>query len=239
MYFFGLHCVYGFGEKPPKERSLKNPTALCVVTSLVTSVAMADIYYDPTGDIATGNPNLDITQVEVKDDGVDLFVSMTVADLDADWGNYLLYINLSGYSGSGDNDNPWGRNISGLAGTNYFMGSWLDGGGGDDSYSYNDGWFNLEESYVDFSIDWLTSTVTWTYYGFVDYYQFDVSGIDFEVATTGGNWGDPAIDLLGGQGGNWGEGSTGAWTYYEFSTVPAPSALALLAMAGLNRRRRS
>ena len=201
---------------------------------------MADMYYDPTGDIATGNPNLDITQVEVTDDGVDLFVSMTVADLDADWGNYLLYINLSGYSGSGDNDNPWGRNISGLAGANYFMGSWLDGGGGDDSYSYDGGWHSLVESYVDFSIDWATSTVTWTYYGFVGYYTNNgVTDIGFEVATTGGNWGDPAIDLLGGQGGNWGEGSTGAWTYYEFSTVPAPSALALLAMAGLNRRRRS
>ena len=216
--------------------------ALCVVTSLVTSVAMADMYYDPTGDIATGNPNLDITQVEVTDNGLDLFVSMTLADLDADWGNYLLFINLPGYSGSGDNDNPWGRNISGLAGANYFMGSWLTGGGGDDSYSYqsNLGWTNIQDSYVDFSIDWATSTITWTYHGFVDYYTNEgVTDIGFEVATTGGNWGDPAIDTLGGQGGNWGEGSTGVWTYYEFSTVPAPSALVLLAIAGLGRRRRS
>ena len=34
-----------------------------IVASCVTSVALGDIYNDPTGDIATGNPNLDITQV--------------------------------------------------------------------------------------------------------------------------------------------------------------------------------
>jgi hypothetical protein len=220
---------------------MKKAIGIFVSTLLVTSVAVGDIYTDPTGDISTGNPNLDITQVEVTDDGIDLFVSMTVADLNADWGNYLLFINLPGYSGSGDNDNPWGRNISGLEGANYFIGSWLTGGGGDESYSYsphNTTWSYLNDSYVDFSIDWSTSTVTWTYYGFVDYYDDTLSGIDFEVATTGGSWGDPAIDLLGGQGGNWGEGSVGAWTYYEFSTVPAPGAFVLLAVAGFSRRRR-
>jgi hypothetical protein len=220
---------------------MKKAIGIFVSTLLVTSVAVGDIYTDPTGDISTGNPNLDITQVEVTDDGIDLFVSMTVADLNADWGNYLLFINLPGYSGSGDNDNPWGRNISGLEGANYFIGSWLTGGGGDESYSYspnNTTWSYLNDSYVDFSIDWSTSTVTWTYYGFVDYYDDTLSGIDFEVATTGGSWGDPAIDLLGGQGGNWGEGSVGAWAYYEFSTVPAPGAFVLLAVAGFSRRRR-
>jgi len=223
------------------EGRMKKLIGMFAVTSLISGAVFADMYYDPEGDIATGNANLDITQVEVTDDGVDLSVSLTVASLDGDWGNYLLFINLPGYNGSGDNDNPWGRNISGLEGANYFIGSWLTGGGGDESYSYqpSGSWGILNDSYVDFSIDWSTSTVTWTYHGFVDYYTNDgVTDIGFEVATTGGNWGDPAIDLLGGEGGNWGEGSTGAWTNYEFSTVPAPSALALLAVAGLARRRR-
>ena len=222
------------------ERRMKKLIGMFAVTSLISGAVFADMYYDPEGDIATGNANLDITQVEVTDNGSDLFVSMTVASLDGDWGNYLLFINLPGYNGSGDNDNPWGRNISGLEGANYFIGSWLTGGGGDESYSYqpSGSWGILNDSYVDFSIDWSTSTVTWTYYGFVDYYDDTLSGIDFEVATTGGSWGDPAIDLLGGQGGNWGEGSVGAWTYYEFSTVPAPGAFVLLAVAGFSRRRR-
>ena len=37
------------------ERSLKKPFGIFVVTSLVATVAMADMYYDPPGDIATGN----------------------------------------------------------------------------------------------------------------------------------------------------------------------------------------
>jgi len=218
---------------------MKKAIGIFVSSLLVTAVAVGDIYTDPVGDIATGNPNLDITQVEVTDDGIDLFVSMTVADLTNDWGNYLLFINLPGSSGSGDNDNPWGRNISDLADANIFSGAWLTGGGGDDSYyNYNDSWGPLGDSSIDFYIDWASSTVTWTYYGFIDYYDDTLSGIDFEVATTGGSWGDPAIDLLGGQGGNWGEGSVGAWTYYEFSTVPAPGAFVLLAVAGFSRRRR-
>jgi len=217
---------------------MKKAIGIFVSTLLVTSVAVGDIYTDPTGDISTGNLNLDITQVEVTDDGLDLFVSMTVADLNADWGNYLLFINLPGNSGSGDNDNPWGRNISDLADANIFSGAWLTGGGGDDSYTYYNEWNHLNDSYIDFHIDWASSTVTWTYYGFVDYYDDTLSGIDFEVATTGGLWGDPAIDLLGGQGGNWGGGSAGSWTYYEFSTVPAPGAFVLLAVAGFSRRRR-
>ena len=67
-------------------------------------------------------------------------------------------------------------------------------------------------------------------------------GISFEVATTGGGWGDPAIDLLGGEGTQpgWGQGSQSTdWNYYQFSTIPSPGALALLALAGLARRRRS
>ena len=77
-----------------EERMKPNFIAMFTVTSLVASVALGDIYVDPTGDIATGNPNLDITQVEVTDNGADLFVSMTFADLDADWGNYLLFIDV-------------------------------------------------------------------------------------------------------------------------------------------------
>ena len=220
---------------------MKKAIGIFVSSLLVTAVAVGDIYTDPFGDIATGNPNLDITQVEVTDNGVDFFVSMTVADLDADWGNYLLFTSVPGASGSGDNDNPWGRNISGLEDAQWFSGTWLAGGGGIDTQTYDGGWhpgtWGAFDSSV--SIDWATSTITWTYSDFVGLLSGGgYEGIDFEVATTGGNWGDPAIDTLGGQGGNWGEGSTGAWTYYEFSTVPAPGAFVLLAVAGFSRRRR-
>ncbi len=215
--------------------------SVLVGSAFIASVSVADVYTDPTGDIATGNPNLDITLVEVTDNGTDLTVSLTVDDLNADWGNYLLFLNLPGFDGSGDNDNPWGRNISGMAGTNYFYGSWLNDGGGVQKYEHIDDYWNFYgNSQTNFSIDWDSNTVTWTLANFVGFYSstYDVHEIGFEVATTGGNWGDPAIDLLGGTGGNWGEGSTGAWNSYTFSTIPAPSVLALLCLGGLRQRRR-
>ena len=67
------------------------------------------------------------------------------------------------------------------------------------------------------------------------------TGFDFEMATTGGGVGDPAIDLLGGEGTQpgWGGGSTSTdWMHYEFSAIPAPGVLALFAIAGITRRRR-
>ena len=208
-----------------------------VLSSLVTTVAMGDIYVDPAGDIATGNANLDITQVEVTDDGTDLVVRLTVDDLNADWGKYLFFADYTS-GGSGDNDNPWFRNISGLSGTDLFVGTWIDNGGGADAHLHDDISWNSTGS-ISAWVDWETNTIQWNFYNFVsDLSALGIFGFDFEVATTGGNGGDPAIDLLGGQGGAWGEGSTGAWMHYDFSTIPAPGALALLAVAGLARRRR-
>jgi hypothetical protein len=212
-------------------------TALCIAVSAMP--AMADIYIDPAGDIATGNSNLDITQVEVTDNGTDLVVQLTVDALDGDWGKYMLF--MDGWAGgSGDNDNPWGRDVSGLSGMDIFVGGWADGGGGADAYGYVDGsWAGSDP--VSTSIDWDNNTIQWTFYDFVADLSGVMSGFDFEVATTGGGWGDPAIDLIGGEGTQpgWGGGSTSTdLMHYEFATIPAPGAVALLGLAGLAGRRR-
>ena len=93
------------------ERSLKNTIGIFVLSSLVTAVACGDMYYDPTGDIATGNANLDITSVEMGTSGNDLFVTITVADLNADWGNYMIFMDFGddfqGSFGAPENNNPW------------------------------------------------------------------------------------------------------------------------------------
>ena len=228
------------GEVEIEERMKPHFIAMFTVTSLVASVALGDIYYDATGDIATGNANLDITQVEVTNDESNVYLTLTVDSLDGDWGKYLLFFDIFG-GGSGDNDNPWGRDIGGLSGTDYFVGSWLDGGGGTDGSVYtDDGWANVVNPGM--TVDWVLNTISFTFEDMVTLYTNDgISGFNFEVATTGGNWGDPAIDLLGGEGTQpgWGGGSTSTdWMHYEIA-IPAPSALALLALAGLGRRRRS
>jgi hypothetical protein len=202
---------------------------------------MASVYTDPVGDIATGNSNLDITQVEVTDNGTDLVVRVTVDALGADWGKYLFF--MDGWDGgSGDNDNPWGRDIAGLSGMDVFVGSWLDGGGGADAYEYaGGGWGGLPFA-VSVWADWDNNTIQWNFYDFVaGLSSAGITGFDFEIATTGGNWGDPAIDLLGGEGTQpgWGGGSTSTdRSHYDFSFVPAPGALALIGLAGLAGRRR-
>jgi hypothetical protein len=239
--------VYTFiGREVRKvEKIMKKVLGMFVVSSVTTAVAMADIYTDPIGDIATGNANLDITSFEITDDGDDLFMTIEVADLSDDWGNYMIFLDIPGmeninpgFSGSGDNDNPWGRDVSGLAGTDFFLGG---GSWGNETYRYwgSGGWENSPSLWVSSFFDSSANTMTFVFNDLVtDLPIYGIEGINFEVGTTGGNWSDPAIDLLNGTGGNWGGSSEGAWEYYQFSTVPAPSALALLAVAGLVRRRR-
>ena len=210
----------------------------------VTGVAVSDIWYDPTGDIATGNPNLDLTSVEMGISGQDLFVTITVDDLNADWGKYMIFMdfgdNFQGEFGAPENNNPWGRDVDGYAGFDSFTGIWLDGGGGMSQNSWSGGgWFeNYTSPLVD--IDWDANSFTVGYMDYAYYLQSNgVTEIGFEVGSTGGGWGDPAIDLLGSEGTQpgWGGGST--ITDLQYFTIPAPGALALFALTGLGRRRRS
>jgi hypothetical protein len=222
---------------------MKNLIGIVVVTSLVTSVALAEMYYDATGDIATGNANLDITSAEMSISGGDLLVTITVDDLNADWGKYMVFMDYGddylGEFGAPENNNPWGRDVAGYAGFDSFTGIWLDGGGGMSQNAWSSGGWYEQFSAPLVDIDFANNSIT---FGYMDLVQtLDANGvteIGFEVGTTGGGWGDPAIDLLGNEGvqGGWGQGST--ITDLQYFTIPAPSALALLALAGLTNRRR-
>ena len=222
---------------------MKNLIGIVVVTSLVTSVALAEMYYDATGDIATGNANLDITSAEMSISGGDLLVTITVDDLNADWGKYMVFMDYGddylGEFGAPENNNPWGRDVAGYAGFDSFTGIWLDGGGGMSQNAWSSGGWYEQFSAPLVDIDFANNSIT---FGYMDLVQtLDANGvteIGFEVGSTGGGWGDPAIDLLGNEGvqGGWGQGST--ITDLQYFTIPAPSALALLALAGLTNRRR-
>ena len=214
--------------------------AACCVLGLIASPVLGSVYTDPVGDIATGNPNLDITSVTVWDNGSDLGFTITVDNLDADWGKYMLFIDYQD-GGSGDNDNPWARNVSGLGGMDFFSGMWLDNGYNATAYSYySDGWYENYTTTID--VDWASNSITFSMMDVVtSWMDQGITGFDFEVGTTGGGAGDPAIDLIGAEGtqSGWGSGSTSTdLMHYDFSTVPAPGALALLGLAGLTSRRR-
>ena len=212
---------------------------LFTAASLLIAVpAMASTYTDPIGDIATDNANLDIASVNVSHTATDISISLEVADLGADWGKYAIFFDFKG-GGSGDNDNPWARDIGGLEGMDMFVGSWLNDGGGFEEYYYTPGGWQATPLGVSMSIDWDNSTINWTIAGFAATLTgFGADTFGFEIATTGGNPGDPAIDLLGGEDTQpgWGNGSTS--TDLSYYTIPAPGALALLGLAGLASRRR-
>ena len=218
-----------------------------ILPSLLIASAGADLYLDDPFD-AYGQDNLDIVSVDVNDNGSDLFITLEVTNLNADWGKYMLFFDLFENQGTGDNHNPWARNVAGMTGTDAFTGSYIDNGGGTLMYQYGSSWnLTADSNFPGLSllapvVDYGSNTITWNSYGLVDYLQgdFDLDGFNFNVGTTGGNQGDPAIDLLVGSGANWGgqANSGGEWAYYEFSTVPAPGALALLGMAGIATRRR-
>ncbi|MEE2907888.1 MAG: MYXO-CTERM sorting domain-containing protein [Planctomycetota bacterium] len=202
------------------------------------STAIGSTYTDPVGDIATGNANLDIVSVEVVDDGWDVEISLTVSDLDGDWGKYMVFFDYTA-GGSGDNDNPWIRDVAGLEGMDLFLGSWADGGGGAAMNAHNGSGWGDSDIGVTTQINWEGDTITWRLAGFMnELANSGAAGFSFEIATTGGNQGDPAIDLLGGEDTQpgWGQGSTS--TDQAFYAIPAPGALALLGLAGLAGRRR-
>tara|TARA_B100001059_G_scaffold236806_1_gene290673 strand:+ start:12674 stop:13324 length:651 start_codon:yes stop_codon:yes gene_type:complete len=205
---------------------------------LIAVPAMAATYTDPTGDIATGNPNLDIVSVDVSHTISDVVISMKLDDLNGDWGKYGLVLDFK-FGGAGDNDNPWSRDIAGLEGIDMFVGTWIDNGGGIAEYYYTPAGWAPTPLGVSMNVDFANSTISWTLGGFAS--QLSAFGADtfgFELFTTGGNEGDPAIDLLGGEGTQpgWGNGSVS--TDLSYYSIPAPGALALLGLAGLAGRRR-
>lgn len=205
-------------------------TAVCALAA----TASADLYTDAAGDIATGNPNLDIVSAEITNDDLNLFVSIVVADLDADWGKYVMMIDVDG--DGGDSSNPWGRSVNTPNGIDGFMGSWIDGGGGGLSYSYDgSGWNSGADPlvFVNFSDNTISYEISLGALGLSlgDTFVFD-------IGTTGGSNGDPLIDTMGSvmQPG-WGQGSTSDMDL-TYTVVPAPGVLALLGVASLVGRRR-
>lgn len=203
----------------------------------LSSAANADVYTDATGDIFdAGLVNLDIVSVSMTNDATFLYFDLTVADLNADWGKYLLLIDSGP---GGDTANPWGRDIdTNGVGLDAFMGSWIDGGGGAISYTYDGAWNDngTTTPAIDFGLSTISYALPLTSLGLAAGQSFF-----FDVASTGGGDGDPAIDLLSTdvtQPG-WGQGST-IGTMLEYHVVPAPSVLAafsVLALVGSRRRR--
>ena len=220
---------------------MKKLIAIMIVALCATS-AQATVYNDSTGDTFFGGI-LDIVSVEVTDNGTDVSFKMSiVGDIQAtNWGNYMYHIDTDNSVGDTDNiSNPWNRPISySPDGADYWLGSWMDGGGTYQHWTYAGGnsWnMNYQAATDTYNANDFRITITLASIGLVggDTFCFD--------AYASGAGGDPgAIDSLGNpnqQVGDWNVQSNANPVCY--TTTPEPTTLGLLSLGGLIliRRRR-
>jgi hypothetical protein len=215
-------------------------------------------YDDAINDIGSGIANaggtLDIVRMEVSNTATDIVFRMTVNGFvegpgSTDWGKFMIGISTGSNAGdSGTSGNGWGRPInmaSPNGGMNYWVGSWVDGGGGAQRWAYNGtSWSEVAATYstgfgsYSFAGNQLTYTMSLASLGLSVGNTFF-----FDAYSSGGGGGDSAIDALAnpnvsvtGWGGPYTSG--GANPVLSYTVVPAPGAVALLGLAGLMARRR-
>ena len=236
--------------------------ALAFVSAVAFSASSANAqvttYLDATNDIASGIANaggtLDIVRMEVSNTATDIVFRMTVNGFvegpgSTDWGKFMIGISTGSNAGdSGVNGNGWGRPInmsSASGGMNYWVGSWVDGGGGAQRWAYNgSSWSEVAATYSSGfgSFSFVNNQLTYTM-SLASLGLSVGSTFYFDAYSSGGGGTDSAIDALAnpnvsvsGWGGPYTSG--GSNPIYSYTVVPAPGAVALLGLAGLMARRR-
>ncbi len=160
-------------------------------------------YSDAVGDIdpgiATGGGTLDIISMEVSNNAADVFFSLALnGDVTTtDWGKFLIGIATENTAGT-DTGNGWGRPInldSPGGGMDFWLGSWVDGGGGCQLWQYtNSSWAGPATATFTFS-GGATSKLSFA----VPLATLGLSVHDtfyFDAYSSGGGGSDSAVDAL-------------------------------------------
>lgn len=215
------------------------------IASLLASLTLAgavhaDIYSDATGDLHNGVPSgdnfsafthLDIRQVEVTNDLSTITFTISVQQNPItspnDWGNYMIGINS--VAGGDSSGNGWGRPIS-LNGMDYWLGSWVNFGGGAQHWEWNgSSWNTIAAPTFTSSGDSVSLTVPLASLG------VGVGDtILFDVYTSGSGGGDSAVDALSAASPSittW-DGPFNSGDGLSYTIVPEPSTIALIGLAG-------
>lgn len=215
---------------------MKQSLLVTAVAAALASVASADSYTDSSFDLFdNGFDNLDITGVDMTDDGTNMTVSITTRGFQT-WTKYMMYFNTSG--GMGTSSNAWSRPVNLTSNIDYYIGSWVDAASNNSQLvTWTGGAWNWgSEQYLTNMIT--GNTVSWTF----SLASMGLSAgqtIYFDVATSGGG-NDPGVDHLSRSDAatpGWGTASTSG-NFLAYTTVPTPGAIALLGLAGLAGRRR-
>ena len=126
-------------------RSLSTCLALAAALA-VSRAASGDVYNDSTGDQAgSGNSEVDIASAQVTNDATNLYVQLNLVGniATANFGNYHIGFNTvpGGKTTAGV---AWGNPFGIAAGMDYWLGSWVNFGGGAELPQYTgDGTSNV------------------------------------------------------------------------------------------------
>ncbi len=206
-----------------------------VSAAAIATAAQGTIYTDSTFDLFdNGLDNLDISGVDISDDGTNLSIAITTRGFQT-WTKYMIFIDSAA---GGTTSNAWSRPVNLTSDIDYFVGSWVDASSNNSQFVSWTGsaWNWGSESTLSNSVS--ANTVTWSF-------SLASLGLSagqtfyFDVATSGGG-GDPGVDHLSRSDmatSGWGSPSTSG-NFLGYTTVPAPGAIALLGLASLFGRRR-
>ena len=208
---------------------------------------MAITYNDSTGDIdagiATGGGTLDIVSMEVANTLVDITFTLTVngSITATDWGNFMIGI-ATPTAGGTPTGNAWNRPIelsSANGYMNYWIGSWVNGGGGSQLWDHDGVSWNGPAALAGYALlDGAQSTITYTLtlaslgLGIGDTIYFD-------AYSSGGGGTDSAVDALSNPNVSitaWDQAYTSdaATTgISSYTVVPEPTSVALFGMGAL------
>ena len=224
-------------------------TAALAVSSSFAVQGTTSPYTDAVGDIdpgiSTAGGTLDMLGMEVTNDSTDITFTLTVnGDVSTtDWGKFMVGIATGGTGTT--TGNGWSRPInlsSPVGGMDYWIGSWVDGGGGAEFYNYDGIGWTGPSSLAGFSFaagasSTISFTLTLSSLGLApnDVFYFD-------AYSSGGGGGDSAIDVLANPNisiTDWGQTYTSSTTgdaglgLNSYQVVPEPSTYALLVISAL------
>lgn len=234
---------------------MKNIIHLVLIASTmlgVNSSFAAQTYTDASGDIDPGISNgggtLNFIGAEVSHTPTDLVFNLTVNGnvSTTDWGNFMIGISTGKTAGT-TSGNGWNRPInmtSPVGGMDFWIGSWVNGGGGSQLWTHGGSWSG-PGTLLGYSITaGATSQLTYT----VSRASLGLTGNDtfyFDAYSTGGGSSDSAVDALanpntsitGWAGPYTSNTANGLYSY----AIPEPSSSLLmgLGLAGLAVLRRT
>ena len=224
---------------------------------LLAVSASAAIYTDTAGDIdagiSSGNGTLDILSMEVTHNATDLMFSLTVNGnvTTTDWGNFMIGISAGGTGTA--TGNGWARPInldSSTTDMDYWIGSWVNAGGGSQLWSYNGASWDGPGALGSYSFTaGATSQIDYT----VPLASLGLGSGDtiyFDAYSSGGGASDSAVDALSNPNvsiTSWSQTYTSdsgtGLSSYTITAIPEPATMSLiglgaLSVLGLRRRRR-